>query len=204
MTRTGVSHTPAARQVIRRGLSLLATSAFLAAFGAGGFVLAGCGGGDDTSMTDTTGSTDTTSTEGTTGNTETTTSTEGPTGNTETNGTDGPTTARLSFELDLVGPVLFADRYSVNLSINGTEYVHGFCGFGDESTRCLATVLYAWELPSVPLGARLSWYFTRTSVSTLNFAQAQDVTFAQGTSIAAKCVYSGSTTNSEPTCERIS
>jgi hypothetical protein len=181
------------------------TAALVAAFG-GGFVLAGCGGENaappGATTTDTTGTGPTTETGDTNGESTETEDTNGETTETaDTNG--GPTTAALTFALDLEGPVPFADRYSVTFSIDGTEDVHGFCGFGDASTRCRSSKLYTLEIPKVRVGAKLDWHFTRTGVTTFDFAESQNVTFSSGMTIAVRCTYRG-TTADRPTCERTS
>jgi hypothetical protein len=109
-----------------------------------------------------------------------------------------PTTP-LEFDLDLVGPVPFADRYQADVSINGTSYSYGFCGF-TKTTRCEAGKHYTWTVPSVGVGAKLSWHFTRGSLSTDTIAQGAS-TLAQATTIAVKCIYSPTTGN--PVCMRI-
>jgi hypothetical protein len=112
-----------------------------------------------------------------------------------------PTTAGLAFELDLAGSVPYADRYEVDVSIDGHEHTNPFCGFGDASTRCLATKLYTSEFPSVRVGANLTWQFTWTGLSTRQVAQGQS-TLTQDTRIAIRCTYTGSQTT--PNCVRIS
>jgi hypothetical protein len=109
-----------------------------------------------------------------------------------------PKTAALEFDLDLVGSVPFADRYKADVSIDGTSYTHGFCGF-DASTRCVAGKLYTWRLPSMRVGANLSWQFTRISLSTGGIAQGAS-TLAHATTIAVRCIYSQTT--GKPDCMR--
>jgi hypothetical protein len=193
----------------RRALALVSTASILAAT-SGAFLLAGCGGGDEDAgagMTDT-GAGDTEGGGESGGDTNGGDANGGgnPSGGGDTNvggeTNDGPATAPLSFELDLEGPVAFADRYSVELTIDGTDYDHGFCGFGDESTRCSADLLYDWELPSVRVGATLSWRYTLAGTSTFQFAGGQEVTFGQGMSVAATCTYQSS--NDPPSCHRTS
>jgi hypothetical protein len=111
-----------------------------------------------------------------------------------------PTTVRLEFSLDLVGSVPYADRYQVDVSIDGTPYTRGFCGF-DASHRCVATKLYTNEFPSVRVGASLSWYFTWTGLSASRIAQGQS-TLTQGTTVTVRCSYTGSQTT--PSCMRTS
>jgi hypothetical protein len=111
-----------------------------------------------------------------------------------------PMTAGLEFDLDLVGSIPFADRYKVDVSIDGTSYTEGFCGYGDASTRCTAGKLYTWVLPSVRVGANLRWQFYRTGLSTVSVAQG-DSTLSQATRIAVRCTYTGSQTGT-PYCMR--
>jgi hypothetical protein len=113
-----------------------------------------------------------------------------------------PTTVRLGFELDLVGSVPFADRYQVGGSIDGAPFTWGVCGFGGASTRCLATERYEREIPSVRVGANLSWQFTWTGgPETRTVARGQS-TLTQGTTVAVRCTYTGSQTT--PSCVRTS
>lgn len=109
------------------------------------------------------------------------------------------TSAVVTFELTLVGPVPFADRYEVDVWIDGTKYANGFCGFGDASTSCVTSKLYTSEFPSVPVGAKLSWYFAWTGLSTSTFGEGES-TLTQGMTIAVTCTYTGSQTT--PTCVR--
>ena len=112
-----------------------------------------------------------------------------------------PTSVRLEFDLDLVGSVPYADRYQVDVSIDDKAYMHGFCGFGDASTRCLATKLYTYEIPSVRVGANMSWYFTWTGFETRRVAPGQS-TLTQGMTVTVRCTYAGSQTT--PSCVRTS
>jgi hypothetical protein len=127
-------------------------------------------------------------------------STDDGSGSTTTTLTETNDTAPISFSLDLVGPVAFADRYSVRLSVDDTIYTNGFCGLDGESTRCLASELYTWDLPAVPLGSTLDWYYTRGGSESFDFATASNVTLSGGLQVAARCIYRDSTTG--PTCER--
>jgi hypothetical protein len=173
----------------------------------GGFALAACGGSEKAAMSGTStaaapGSGRTTEPEDTNGEPAEPEDTNGE--STEPKDTNGePKTAALTFTLDLVGPVPYADRYSVTFSIDGREDVNRFCGFGDASTRCLNSKLYSLEIPSVRLGSNISWYFTRTGVTTFDFAGRENVTFSNGMTIAVRCIYRD-TTAERPTCERTS
>jgi hypothetical protein len=109
-------------------------------------------------------------------------------------------TALVTFSLDLVGPVAFADRYSVHLSVDDTVYENRFCGFDGESTRCLASEFYTWDLPAVPLGSTLDWYYTRGGSEASEFAAASNITLSGGLQVAARCIYTDS--SSRPTCQR--
>jgi hypothetical protein len=109
-------------------------------------------------------------------------------------------TALVGFSLDLVGPVAFADRYSVHLSVDDTVYDKGFCGFDGESTRCLASEFYACNLPAVPLGSTLDRYYTRRGSESFEFAAVSNRALSAGLQVAARCIYTDS--SSRPTCER--
>jgi hypothetical protein len=108
--------------------------------------------------------------------------------------------APLEFDLRLQGAVPFADRYSVDLSINGTHYVYGFCGFSLE-TRCSSTAVYSWSLPSVPVGASLTWEYIWVGNSTGVQAQARRVTYSGGAIVKVRCAYLPDS-NGRPTCSR--
>jgi hypothetical protein len=113
---------------------------------------------------------------------------------------EGPTKAQLTFQLELVGAVEFADRYSASLSIDGTGYAHGFCGF-DAANVCKATT-YDWTFPQVTVGATLNWHYRREGGADIQFAQGVDVDFTSGTTIKARCIYNPNVSD-EPRCERI-
>lgn len=114
--------------------------------------------------------------------------------------TPAPTAAAITFELDLVGAVDPADRYSAVLSIDGTEYVNGFCGF-DAAHRCSADRLYSWSFPRVAIGATLDWHYRLEGGADIEFAQGVNVTLTRGLLVVARCIYDPDV-SSEPTCSR--
>lgn len=114
--------------------------------------------------------------------------------------TPTPTAAAVTFELDLVGAVDPADRYSAFLSIDGTNYVNGFCGF-DAGSLCSADGLYSWSFPRVAIGATLNWHYRREGGADIKFAQGVNVILEHGLLIEARCIYNPNV-STEPTCSR--
>ena len=112
----------------------------------------------------------------------------------------GPATAQVTFELDLVGAVPFGDRFSVSLSIDGTDDIHGFCGFGP-SDVCSPDKLYTWMIPSVAIGSDLEWEYRHDSLAMKSFAGGS-TTLNQGLSVKASCIYNPNI-GSDPVCARI-
>jgi hypothetical protein len=112
----------------------------------------------------------------------------------------GDGTFPLSFSLDLLGEVPYADNFSVSYSIDGRRAVHGFCGFS-ENNLCRNDRLYTFTVPAVAAGASLQWHLNWGGTSELTFGHGSEPSHVDGKLINYRCVFPPSDTgNPTPTC----
>jgi hypothetical protein len=118
--------------------------------------------------------------------------------------TSPQTSFHLGFELDLHGEIGLADQYSVYVTIDGTEYPTGFCGFGDASSRCSSDGIYTTDFPAVRAGAEVTWEFRgRADLTEFEFAQGGIASMAAGRNVVVLCTDNG-TENQRPLCQQSS